>query len=109
MKRSATELAHHIGAELEGDPNVELRGVAAPERAGPADLIYVESARHAGRAQSSAAKCVVVGHGIALTGKTILRSANPKLAFAKAAAFLLDRPPIAIGVHPTAIIAPLAR
>src|SRR5439155_13923915 len=47
--------------------------------------------------------------GVLLTGKTVLRSAHPRLAFAKAAALLLDRPPIASGIHATAIVAPLAR
>jgi UDP-3-O-[3-hydroxymyristoyl] glucosamine N-acyltransferase len=109
MKRLAGEIAKQIAAQLEGDPSLELRAVAAPERAGPADLIYVESAKHADRAQSSAALCVIAGQGIALAGKTILRSANPKLAFVKASALLLEKPPIAVGVHPTAVIAPLAR
>jgi UDP-3-O-[3-hydroxymyristoyl] glucosamine N-acyltransferase len=38
-----------------------------------------------------------------------LRHKQAKFAFAKAAALLLDRPPIARGIHPTAIVAPLAR
>jgi len=109
MKRAAGELAEAIGAQVEGDRTLELSGVAAPERAGSHDLIYVEGAKHADRAGASAALCVVAGEGIALAGKTVLRSANPKLAFAKAAAVLLGRPPIATGVHPTAIVAPLAR
>jgi UDP-3-O-[3-hydroxymyristoyl] glucosamine N-acyltransferase len=39
----------------------------------------------------------------------VLRTAHPKVAFAKAAELLLGRPPIATGIHPTAIVAPLAR
>jgi len=110
MKRTAWELAESVGAAVEGDGNVELRGVAAPERAGAYDLIYVEAAKQAGRAAASAAKCVVAGAGVELAGKTVLRSDAPKLAFAKAAALLLDKAPIAAtGIHPTAIVAPLAR
>lgn len=109
MKRTAAELAEAIGARVEGDPDFEIWGVAAPERAGSHDLTYVEAAKHAARTNASASLCVVAGEGTALSGKTILRSAQPKLAFAKAAALLLDRPPIASGIHPTAIVAPLAR
>ena len=110
MNRTAGELAEAIGAEVEGDRSFELSGVAGPERAGSHDLIYVEAAKHANRASASAAFCVVAAEGIALEGKTVLRSANAKLAFAKAAALLLGRPPIAAaGVHPTAIVPPLAR
>ena len=109
MTRTAKELAEAIGARLEGDAAAEIRGVAAPERAGPHDLIYVEAAKHAERAAASAALCVMAGEGVTLAGKTILRHKQPKLAFAKAAALLLERAPIASGVHQTAIVAPLTR
>lgn len=108
MNYSASELAHAIEAKLEGDATRELTGVAAPERAGSRDLIYVESAKHAERALSSPSQCVVAPEGIMLPGKTVLRSAKPKVAFAKAAGLLRDRPPVASGIHPTAIVAPLA-
>src|SRR6266568_2104866 len=109
MKRTAKELAEAIGARLEGDGAMEIAGVTAPERAGARDLIYVEAAKHAERVAASAAMCVVAGEGLSLPGKTVLRSTQPKVAFAKAAALLLERAPIAAGVHPTAIVAPLAR
>ena len=109
MKRTAKELAEAIGARLEGDGAMEIAGVAAPERAGVRDLIYVEAAKHAERVAASAAMCIVAGEGLSLQGKTVLRSAQPKVAFAKAAALLLERAPIAAGVHRTAIVAPLAR
>jgi len=109
MRRTAQELAEAIGAELEGDGTVEIGGVAAPERAGARDLIYVESAKHAQRGAASAAICVIGAEGLVLPGKTILRSAQPKVAFARAAELLLGRTPIASGIHPTAIVAALAR
>jgi UDP-3-O-[3-hydroxymyristoyl] glucosamine N-acyltransferase len=109
MKQTAAELARAIGATLEGDGAVELHGVAAPERAGPHDLIYVDAARHAERAAASAALCAIAADGIAVAGKTALRHRNAKMAFAKAAALLLERGTIASGVHGTAIVAPMAR
>ncbi len=109
MRRTAAELAEQAGAKLEGDGTLEIGGVAGPERAGARDLIYVETAKYAERAVASAALCVIAPDGVPLPGKTVLRSAHPKLAFAKAAALLLDRPPIASEIHATAIVAPLAR
>jgi len=108
MNWTAGELAKAIGARIEGDASLEISGVAAPERAGSKQLIYVESAKHADRAASSRAVCLVAPEAVNLAGKTILRSAQPKVAFAKAAALLLERAPIATGIHPTAIVAPLA-
>jgi UDP-3-O-[3-hydroxymyristoyl] glucosamine N-acyltransferase len=120
MKRTAAELAVAIGARVEGDGAVEVRGVAAPGRAGPHDLIYVEAAKHAERVAASAALCVIASEGVDIAGgnsrvggsteKTVLRHRAPKMAFAKAAAFLVEKTPIAAaGIHATAIIAPLAR
>jgi UDP-3-O-[3-hydroxymyristoyl] glucosamine N-acyltransferase len=109
MRRTAKELAEAIGARLEGDGAFEVAGVAAPERAGARDLIYVDAAKHAQRAAASAAVCVITAEGQQLPGKTVLRSTQPKVAFARAAELLLGRTPIASGIHPTAIVAPLAR
>ncbi len=109
MTRTARELAETLGAKLEGDGAVELRGVASPERAGPHDLIYLESAKYAGRAAHSAALCIIAGAGAALAGKTVLRSKNPKVAFSRAAIHLLEVRAIATGIHPSAIVHPLAQ
>lgn len=107
--KTAKELADAVGAALEGDAGFELRGVAAPERAGPHDLIYLDSAKQAERVRASAAECVIAPENVALGSKTVIRSPRPKVAFAKAAALLLGRSPIAAGIHPTAVIAPMAR
>ena len=109
MEKTAKELAAAVGATVEGNGDLELGAVASPERAGPRDLIYADSAKNAPRAQASAATCVITGLGVHLQGKTVLRSATPKLAFAKAAALLMERTPISAGLHPTAIIAALAK
>lgn len=109
MTRTAREVAQHIGAQLEGEPEAPLRGVASPEGAAPEDLIYVDAPRYLERAAASAARCVIVAREMSLPGKTLLRAAQPKLAFAKAAAWLVPAPPVAQGVHPTAIVAPRAR
>jgi len=109
MKKTAKELATAVGATVEGNGDLELSAVASPERAGPRDLIYADSPKNASRAQASAATCVIAGLGVELSGKTLLRSATPKLAFAKVAALLMERAPIATGVHPTAVIAALVQ
>jgi len=104
MKMTAKELAGAIGVTVEGDVELELHGVAAPERATSKTLIYIEAAKHADRADASAAQCVVAGEGLAIPGKTVLRSSQPKVAFAKAAALLLEPTVIANGVHASAIV-----
>ena len=110
MKKTVQELATQIGARIEGDASFELRGVAAPERANATDLIYVDSAKNVARAAASPAVCAIAPDSVELPGKTVLRHRQPKVAFAKAASLLLDKPPIASpGVHPTAIVATTAQ
>jgi UDP-3-O-[3-hydroxymyristoyl] glucosamine N-acyltransferase len=105
MKRTSQEIANHIGARVEGDASFELSGIAAPERADAHDLIYVDSPKNAPRVATSKALCVIAPDGVELPGKIILRHRHPKVAFAKAAALLLDQPAIApSGIHPTAVI-----
>jgi UDP-3-O-[3-hydroxymyristoyl] glucosamine N-acyltransferase len=108
MNMSASALAAKINATLEGRGDLQLNAVASPERAGAHDLIYVEAPKHAARAKESAALCVIAAPGIALPDKTVLRSDMPKVAFAKAAALLIEKPRIATGIHPTAIVQPFA-
>ena len=52
---------------------------------------------------------MVIAPGLAIAGKTLLRAANPKVAFAKAAAWLVPAVPIATGIHPTAVISSTAQ
>jgi UDP-3-O-[3-hydroxymyristoyl] glucosamine N-acyltransferase len=109
MTRTTKELAEFLGVILEGDGTMQLSGVAAPESARVGDLIYVETARHLDRAATSRACCAVIAPGLPLNGKTLLRASNPKLVFARAAAWLLPPVPVATGIHPTAVISATAR
>jgi len=102
---TAHELAKRLNLVLEGDPSAELTGLASPERAHEKDLIFVEAPKNVPRAARSHARCVIVPMDARLEGKTVLRAANPKLAFARAATVLLPPPRVAgPGIHPTAVV-----
>lgn len=109
MTKIAGELAVFLGAKLVGDPHARVSGVASPESARDTDLIYVDAPKFAGRAKSSAARCAIAPAGVQIAGKTILETRDPKLAFAKAANWLLPRSRPSPGFHPTAVVAPSAR
>jgi UDP-3-O-[3-hydroxymyristoyl] glucosamine N-acyltransferase len=109
MAHTAGELARYLDAKLQGDADARIAGLANPESAGADDLIYVDAPKHADRAARSAARCVIVPPLTTLAGKTIIEVANPKLAFAKAAAWLLPKSPVRPEIHPTAIVADTAR
>jgi UDP-3-O-[3-hydroxymyristoyl] glucosamine N-acyltransferase len=109
MNHTVGEVAEYLRARIHGDSHAQVVGVASPEGAKPEDLIYVDSPRQTARAEASAARCVIVAAGTIVAGKTILEVENPKLAFAKAAAWLLPSPPLRPEIHPTAIVAATAR
>ncbi|MGH9746616.1 MAG: UDP-3-O-(3-hydroxymyristoyl)glucosamine N-acyltransferase [Candidatus Acidiferrales bacterium] len=105
MKRTVAEVAAYLGATLQGDGRLTVAGVAGPDAAASTDLIYLDTPRFAARAEKSAATCVLALPGTRLANKTILETADPKFAFAKAAAWLIEKPAPSAGIHPTAVIA----
>jgi UDP-3-O-[3-hydroxymyristoyl] glucosamine N-acyltransferase len=109
MAKRAGELAAFLGGELVGEAGVEVRGVASLAGARPGDVVYVESDKLLPEAVASPASVVLVGSGAFLRGKTLIRVAHPKLAFARAAEWLQPESPLVTGVHPTAVIHPTAR
>jgi len=107
--RTAADLAHFLGCPIQGEADVTLKGVASPDRAEADDLVYLGSGRHVERVSRSAARCVITSPDLLLSGKTLILAAQPKLAFARAAGWLFPSPPIAEGVHATAVVAKSAR
>jgi UDP-3-O-[3-hydroxymyristoyl] glucosamine N-acyltransferase len=105
MSRTAGELAQYLGARIEGEPDLPISGLSSPEQAGGTDVIYLDSARNRSRAANSKARCVLAQPGIRIDGKTIIEATEPKLAFAKVAAWLSPRTAAHAEIHPTAIIA----
>jgi UDP-3-O-[3-hydroxymyristoyl] glucosamine N-acyltransferase len=107
MKRTAQEVADCIGGKLQGDPAVVLDSIASLKNAGPGDLSYADEKFH-GEVADSRAGCVIVRSG-EFPSKTVVFAGNPKLAFARAAAWLLAEDVDDAGIHPSATVAPDAR
>ncbi|MDX1648580.1 MAG: LpxD N-terminal domain-containing protein, partial [Myxococcota bacterium] len=101
-----SELAERLGGRpVEGDPSRELTGVASLEEAGPGDLGFVRSERHAAALPASRAGALVAPEGLDVGGRPVLRSPSPSLDFARAAALLTPRPAPPPGRHPAAVVA----
>jgi UDP-3-O-[3-hydroxymyristoyl] glucosamine N-acyltransferase len=92
MKRSLQEIAQAVGARLCGDGSVEVESVASIGSASPHDLVFVEDEKYLARALESPAGGVIAGEFAAeSSGKPLLVCGHPKLAFARAATFLLNQ------------------
>jgi UDP-3-O-[3-hydroxymyristoyl] glucosamine N-acyltransferase len=104
MKQTAQEIAEYVGGELRGDRRAVLDSIASLKNAGPSDLSYAEE-RFRDDVAGSRAGCVIVGSGD-FPSKTVITVGNPKLAFARAAAWLLAEATNDTGIHPSATVAP---
>lgn len=103
------ELARLLGAECQGDAELEIAGVAGIEEAGPGQLTFVANPKYASLARTTRAGAVLVTPDFPAIEATTLRTANPYLAFARAIEAFYQPPHYAPGIHPTAIIHPSAK
>ncbi len=114
MPKTVNELAEFLGARALGDLATEISGVASLESARGGDLVFVEDGKHLASALASSASAVVAGlfakeHTGAPVLIPVLMVENPRLAFARAAAFLLAPAARRAGVHPSAAVQASAR
>ena len=78
------ELATRLGAELRGDPTVEISGVKGIEEAGPSEITFVANPRYASLARTTRAAAVIVEPTFQQIAAATLLIQNPYLAFSRA-------------------------
>ena len=100
--KTAQEIADFLGGTLHGNGSVAIQSVGSLERGAEGTLAYAEG-KHVQEVASTRASCVLVPSGN-FPDRTHIVVEHPRLAFARAAQWLIPdevRPP---GVHATAII-----
>lgn len=103
------DIANALGCRLEGDPSIEISGVAGMEQAGPAELTFLANPKYAPKVKHTRAAAILVEETVRDLPIARLVSANPYLDFARALALFYQPPRSAPGIHPTAAIAATAR
>ncbi len=103
------ELARVLDAELHGNAEHSISGVAGIEEAGPEHLTFVANPRYSSLARTTKAGAVLVSPEFPKIATATLRTANPYLAFAKAVRLFYREPEYAPGIHSTAVIHPTAK
>lgn len=98
-------LAAHLGAELRGDPDTLVTGVAGIEEAVAGQITFVANPKYAALATTTQATAVLVEPGFRELPVATLRLPNPYLAFARTIELFYPAPVYAPGIHPTASIA----
>ena len=98
------ELASRLGAELHGDPNLEVTGVKGIEEAGPTEITFVANPRYTALARATRAAAIIVEPEFQEISAATLRIKNPYHAFSRALGLFYQPPAYPPGIHPTAVI-----
>jgi UDP-3-O-[3-hydroxymyristoyl] glucosamine N-acyltransferase len=104
------QIADFLDARVLGDPAREITAAASLAAAGPADISFIEDPKFLDQAPRCRAGAVLAG-GFAADGvpgleSTLLIVGAPRLAFARAAAFIADSHRAPGGIHPSAVVDP---
>lgn len=100
------ELAAELGAELRGDPEYRVSGLATLQAAGPGQLAFLANPRYRPQLQDTRAGAVLLRQEDAegYDGQALFL-ANPYLAFARLTHRFDRTPRPAAGIHPSAVVA----
>lgn len=101
------DLAAAVSAELQGDGDIRIRGVATLEQALPDQIAFLANPRYRTQLANSKAGAVIVAPADR-TGSPHARLviANPYACYARVAQLLHPPVPAPRGVHPSAVVAP---
>src|SRR5438105_1408992 len=103
------QLADLVQGELCGDGDVMIHAARSLGEAGPGSITFVENAKHAQHLNACRASAVVVPHGLSTGALSVVRVADPVVAFVAIMRHLHGRAePPSHGIDPRAFIHPTA-
>ncbi len=105
MAHRLGELGEALGLTVEGDPEVDISGLASIEDAGPGELSFVAAPRYRKAFLRANAAAYILPPDFDAQDRAALRSLAPYADFARLVPLFFPRPPAAPGVHETAVVA----
>ncbi len=104
MRKSLGELAILVGGEVVGDPSTEISGASDIVDAREGDIVFAETPKLLAEAQNSRASAVIALPDAANSRKPLLKTANPRYAFARVLEVFSPKVELPVGIHPTSAI-----
>jgi UDP-3-O-[3-hydroxymyristoyl] glucosamine N-acyltransferase len=98
------KIAAQLNAGWEGAGDLDITGAAPLESASASEIAFVGNRKAVGSAGDSHAGCLLVAHDFP-QGRTVIRVADPRQAFAAVIGLLYPPSPVAPGIHGSAVIA----
>lgn len=103
--KTVHEIAHAIQAEIHGDPNRLISGIAALEKAGPTALSFCTNKQYRKHLHDTQAGVVVLdAEELPFCRQDALVMKNPRLGLVKIAEWLKSETPVVPGIHPSAVV-----
>ncbi|MFA5388719.1 MAG: UDP-3-O-(3-hydroxymyristoyl)glucosamine N-acyltransferase [Candidatus Omnitrophota bacterium] len=105
MQKTLKEIASIIDGEVIGDENIVVTGICGIKEAKEGDITFIANSRYLPLMGHTRASAIITSRDVKAAAKTIIRTENPSLAFAKMVSLLAPnevRKPK--GIHPTAVI-----
>jgi len=106
------QLAELVQGQLSGDGDLVIQSARSLGEAGPGDITFAESERYAGQLHACRATAAVVGTALPTNGLTVIRVADPLVAFVAIVRHLRGKPdtePPPHGIDARACVDPSAR
>ena len=104
VKITLRELAALLGGKVDGDPTLEVTGIASLEEAGEEEITFLSGLKYFPRLEKTRAAAAIVPLSLPSFPKPVIRTSNPYLAYAKAQAFFTAKPYLPRGVNSRACI-----
>ena len=103
------EIAEALGAELRGDPETRVSGLATLQAAGPDQLSFLANPAYAKHLADTRAAAVILSPAAAGDNPTnVLLLNNPYLGYARLSHWFDPVPDAPPGIHPAAVVDPSA-
>lgn len=110
MKLSLQEIADFIKGEIVGKPDIAITGISGIKEAKKGDITFLANPKYASLMHTTKASAIITSKDINNSSKTLIRTDNPSLAFARVVALVApDKTNHPDGIHATAIISPKAK
>lgn len=103
------EIAARLECKLEGDPDLEITGVAGIEDAQPGQLTFLSNRRYRLEVAKTRASAIIVGPNEGGVSLPLLRAEDPYLSFAHAIELFYRAPRYEPGIHPSAVLSKTAK
>jgi len=110
MQLTLGQLAEKVGAQLQGDGDVEIRGVAGIREAQEGDITFLANPKYQPYLYDTQASAVIAASGVDIPGLPSLRTPDPSGVYVKVLRIFgreLDRP--APGIDSSAVVSSSAR